>query len=112
MAISQEAQTLCDIIKSLVTGGRVNYNNLPMLVAKAMEVAQQMSHLSGEEKKDAVVKGICMAIDASDMAGPFEGVLLELVPVLYDTIIEVDKGKIRINKKLRGGVLSGCCRCF
>lgn len=111
--VQSSAAILCDAITSVLKsdGEKVCFSNLPKLVASAMEVAQNMGDLSGPEKKEAVTKAICMAIDRSDVAGPFEGAVLELVPRLCDTLIEVDKGRLVINKKLRSSIVARFCQC-
>lgn len=112
--VQEAARTLADIVSSMLKSKKekLGFSNIPGLVTRAMEVAQQMSELSGEEKKEAVTKAICLAIDRSDAAGPLEGAVLELVPKLCDAVIEVDKGKLVINKKLRSSIISrfGCCK--
>lgn len=108
--LSYAARTLAGLIEGRLQGEKLNYENLAHNVAKSMEIAQHMSHLSGEQKKQAVTKAICLAIDRSDVAGPFEGVVLEIVPKLCDTIIEVDKGRLVINKRLRNRLFKfNCC---
>lgn len=106
--INTAAQRMTDLVKVNLKGKKFSYEDIPQNVAKCMEIAQSMSHLSGEEKQAAVTKAIQMAIDNSDVAGPLEGVIIEMVPFLIDAILDVDKGKLVINKRLR----SSFCACF
>lgn len=109
--INEAATTIAAIITGRLNGQKMTFENLPFNVAKSMETAQHMSHFNGHQKKEVVTKAICMAIDSSDVAGPFEGIVLEIVPMMCDTIIDVDKGAIVINKKLRNKIVSlmTCC---
>lgn len=106
--INAAAQRMCDMVRTNLNGKKFSYEDIPKNVAQCMELAQAMSHLSGEEKQAAVTKAIQMAIDDSDVAGPLEGVIIEMVPTLIDAILDVDKGKLVINKRLRNSF----CACF
>lgn len=106
--INAAAQRMTDLVNASLDGKKFSYEDIPQNVAKCMGIAQAMSHLSGEEKQASVTKAIQMAIDDSDVAGPLEGVIIEMVPTLIDAILDVDKGKLVINKRLRNSF----CACF
>jgi hypothetical protein len=94
-----ETNALVDFIRNYLTT-RMTFEDIPNLVVQTMRLAQKMTHLTGIEKRTAVTKAIVMCIDRSDIAGPFEGIILQLVPKLCDAFIKVDKGKLVINKKI------------
>lgn len=96
-----ETNVLVDFIKSKQKN-KITLENLPSLVLETMVIAQKMRHLKGKEKKKLVTKAITLCIDRADIAGPFEGIVLQLVPKLCDTLIDVDKGKLVINPKIVG----------
>jgi hypothetical protein len=98
-SISIETDALVDFIRRYLDR-RMDLENIPELVIQTMRIAQKMTHLTGIQKKTAVTKAIVLCIDRSDVAGPFEGILLQLVPKLCDAFIKVDKGQLVINKKL------------
>ena len=105
--VNAAAQRMTDLVRTNLNGKKFSYEDIPRNVALCMEIAQAMSHLSGEEKQAAVTKAIQMGIDESDVAGPLEGVIIEIVPTLIDAILDVDKGKLVINKRLRNRF--SCC---
>lgn len=96
-----ETNVLIDFIKSKQKN-KITLQDLPRLVLETMIIAQKMRHLKGKEKKKLVTKAITLCIDRSDIAGPFEGIVLQIVPKLCDTLIDVDKGRLVINQKFSG----------
>lgn len=103
--IRRASEVLYDQAQALHHGS-LTYAMVPEVVTKFMEIAQSMSHLTGEEKKRVVVGSIKMCIDDS-FDGHMEAILLQLVPSLVDSIIDVDRGHIVIDKRLRSSFL--CC---
>lgn len=100
--------TLSESIRVMLGEDGLNAENLTRIVTHIMKVASTMKGLKGEEKKKAVTMAVSQCIDVSDMAGPFEGLVLALVPALCDTLIDVEKGKLKINKRPCGGLF----QCF
>lgn len=99
--VQRAAERMTDLVKKNLQGKKFDYEDIPRNVIECMEIAQEMCHLSGEEKQEAVTKAIQMAIDETDCAGPLEGVIIQMVPRLIDAILDVDKGKLVINKNVR-----------
>ena len=77
----------------------ITYENAPDVVMQLMELVQAMRHLRGEEKKQAVLGAVKLAIDAN-----FDGVadvLMKIIPSMIDRIIDVDNGEIVIDPRIR-----------
>ena len=102
-SVRAAAEQLVKLV-SVERGQKLSYKDIPRNVTKCMAAAQAMSELTGKEKQAAVTKAIQMAVDRSDVAGPLEGVVLEMVPVLIDAVVDVDKGRLVISKRTQ--------RCF
>lgn len=78
----------------------ITYENAPDVVMQLMELVQAMRHLRGEEKKQAVLGAVKLAIDAN-FDGVAEDVLMKIIPSMIDRIIDVDNGKIVIDPRIR-----------
>jgi hypothetical protein len=91
----------------------INYNikidslaDIPPLLISLMQRVEQLKtlQLTGEEKKMTVISVIQSQI-SDDLS-----VISDLVPLLIDTIISVDRGQLKINRmKGLGGLFSSCC---
>lgn len=91
-----------DIVRELVSElkkdkPKISYGNIPKLVIQAMTAVENYKALSGEEKKDLVVKTITLLIDESDLMDGF----LPIIPALIENFLEVNNGEVVIKKKNR-----------
>lgn len=102
------AEILAPLVTEVLGGKLTDVSEIPDVLQICMQAAGDMKDLSGQEKKEAVVRALQMGIDASDIAGPLEGVVLGLVPSLCDLIVDVENGQVVINKRLK----AGCCSLF
>ena len=67
-----------------------------------MSIAEDMPELlNGEEKKDYVMKELRTILKWDD------SVIDEIILLLIDTLIQVDKGKLTFNKKVKKSLF--CC---
>ena len=89
----------------------LNPTTIVAAVKEGMLLAGLVSGLNGAQKKEVVVRVLRLCIDRSDAAGPFEGVVLALVPQLCDALIEVNNGELRFNQRTRARV-TGCFSCL
>jgi hypothetical protein len=76
-------------------------DKIPTIIIHSMEIVEKFSNLVGYQKKELVVNVVTKVLDESDIAGDFEPLILQMVPVLIDQFVEVDQGKLKINTKLR-----------
>jgi hypothetical protein len=72
--------------------------SLSRAVLIAMQVVEKQRRLSGQEKKELVIHLIVGLIDESDVAGPFESMVLDVVPQLCDVLIVADKSGIHLRR--------------
>jgi len=67
-----------------------------------MSIAEDMPELlNGEEKKDYVMKELKKVLKWDD------SVIDEIILLVIDTLIEVDKGKLKFNQKVKKSLF--CC---
>ena len=73
-------------------------------VVELMLQAQTIDELDGEAKKIFVMKAVREILEYPDN---IEDIIIEFI----DIIIEVDKGKIKINDNVKKSILSPCFIC-
>ena len=77
-------------------------NNLMSILPQLMRHVKKYKSLSGIEKRAMVISMLKHIIDITDGPGNddlWDPILKRLVPSIIDTLVEVDKGKLRINRK-------------
>lgn len=75
---------------------------IPGLVIKTMEIVEQIKGLTGQEKKDLVIKVVERVVDESDISGSLEPLILPMIPTMIDELVMVSDGKMKINERLTG----------
>ncbi len=76
-------------------------NNLMSILPQLMRHVKKYKSLSGFEKRTMVISMLKHIIDITDGPGNddlWDPILKKLVPSIIDTLVEVDKGNLRINR--------------
>ena len=76
-------------------------NNLMSILPQLMKHVKKYKSLSGLEKRSMVISMLKHIIDITDGPGNdalWDPILKNLVPSIIDTLVEVDKGNLRINR--------------
>lgn len=79
-------------------------SKFPYLVRKVIEIVDKTENLSGEEKKELVIKIVTALIDKTDIMDS----MLPMVPMMIDQFFEVNNGKLELSKKVK----NNCSCCF
>ena len=103
----QPSERAKEILEKIEARGGIDTDNLPEIVIQLMRACESYKDMTGPEKKEVVTRACVLLIDASDVCGPFEGIVLSLVPMLCDAFIEVEKGKLRVR---RPPIFNICCK--
>ena len=72
------------------------------IVPKLIVHVEKYKNLSGSDKKDLVIEILKLIIDKTDLPGDdtiIDPLLKQFIPTIIDTLIDVDKRKIKLNKK-------------
>ena len=80
----------------------INLDNLMGATMKLLEEITDIYFLNAEEKKEFICDVLCYVIDNTD-AGALESldeIIKKLIPTIIDNLILVEKGELKINKKL------------
>ena len=76
-------------------------NNLMSILPQLMKHVKKYKSLTGLEKRTMVISMLKHIIDITDGPGNdelWDPILKKLVPSIIDTLVEVDKGNLRINR--------------
>lgn len=87
---------------------KITFENLPDVLIECMKFVSDSRELSGPEKKRVVIATVVDLVDASDLAGSLEPVVLHMLPHMIDKLIAVEKKQISINPSVYKG-LTACC---
>ena len=113
---SIESKALVEAIAPLVEDFKIE--SIMKVVPKIIKHVQKYKSLSGLEKKVMVVSMLSHIVDITDGPGDddlWDPIIKRLIPSVIDTIVLVDKGKLKLNTK-KGGLLKlvsklfSCCR--
>jgi len=88
-------------IKSKKRAAELLISNTIRFMSIAEDMHSNGELLSGEEKKDYVMKELRRVLKWDD------SVIDEIILLLIDTLIQVDKGKLTFNKKVKKSLF--CC---
>lgn len=107
-----ELEQLSKKIKEAFPDG-VSFSNITDVVIDGMSMVGQIQNMAGESKKQLVIDMIIYLINNTD-SGPFEvfePLVLNVVPNIIDSLIDVEKGKLRFNNKIKKGIIKmfTCC---
>ena len=101
-------------LKNLILHGfpaGVDHNNLmEVLIYCIKHLASINKNLTGQQKKKLIIDSILLVIDETDSSSleQFEPLIKIMIPNVIDNLIDVEKGKIILNKKIK----HLCCGCF
>ena len=94
-----ESKALVDAIAPALEDFSIN--NLMSILPQLMKHVKKYKSLSGIEKRTMVISMLKHIIDITDGPGNddlWDPILKRLVPSIIDTLVEVDKGNLRINR--------------
>lgn len=104
--IMVDVDKVIEQFKSKWTLGDISMDNIVPAVASIMSIVGEYKELSGRNKKFAtfqIIKSMLPEDDQLDM------LLNNVIPTLIDNLIDVEKGKIVFNKKVKSGFF-GCLK--
>lgn len=107
-----ECQINVLVIKKIISRfGAVTLQNLMPLVIELMQIVSRIPHMMGAQKKELVIDTLKYIVDETDAGSweRFDSIIKELIPVVIDNVIEIQKGKLVVSKKL---ITPGCFPCL
>lgn len=86
----------------------IDHGNVMDVVMKCVRfLAKTKKNLTGQQKKKLIVDSLLLVLDETDagILENFESLIKDMIPTVVDSLIDVEKGKIKLNK----GIRSKCC---
>jgi hypothetical protein len=113
--VSAETIKLKEVIMETFPHG-FDHDNLMEAVIRAMRhLARKHRRLTGQQKKKLIVDALLLVLDETNSGAleVFEPLVKSMIPTVVDNLIDVEKGKIKLNKKGRSclSMLCGCGVC-
>ena len=108
--VSTAVQNLVSTLKEKYPNGFEFDNVLEVTIAAMRHLAIFNKEMNGRQKKKMVVDALILLLDETDSGEyeKYEHILKYMLPTLIDGLIDVEKGKLSINKRLKKGCLM-CC---
>ena len=86
----------------------VDHGNTMEVVIKCVRfLAESKRKLTGQQKKKLIIDALLIVLDETDsgVLESFEPIVKVMIPTVVDNLIDVEKGKIKLNK----GAVKRCC---
>ena len=100
MELSIEEKEFEAIVKNIrSTYNELTVQNLMNVVIMCMVTLEKYKNLDGQQKKQTVIDILIFIVDQTHKNDEFDVIIKALIPTVIDTVIEADKGKLRIKKK-------------
>ena len=106
---SKTAEELKDYLLTKYPNG-FSLDNIIDVVVECIQYLALYRKMSGHQKRNAITEAIILVFDETDAGDyeTFEPIIKAIVPATVNTLIDVEKKKIKLNKK----VCRLCCCCF
>ena len=100
MELAMEEKEFEAIVKNIrSTYNELTVQNLMNVVIMCMVTLEKYKNLDGQQKKQTVIDILIFIVDQTHKNDEFDVIIKALIPTVIDTVIEADKGKLRIKKK-------------
>ena len=109
--VSAETMKLKEVIMQTFPHG-FDHDNLMEAVVRAMRhLARKHRRLTGQQKKKLIVDALLLVLDETNSGAleVFEPLIKTMIPTVVDNLVDVEKGKIKLNKKGRSCLSMLCC---
>ena len=112
LKFSVEVEELKDFLKENFPNG-IDYDSIVDIVVRAMQHLSRKRKMTGRQKKQTVSQALILLIDETDTGSLqyFDAIVKAVVPNIVDNFIDVEKGKIKLNKRSSCLTRYLCC-CF
>ena len=82
-------------------------NTMEAVISCVRFLAESKRRLTGQQKKKLIIDALLLVLDETDsgILESFEPLIKVMIPTVVDNLIDVEKGKIKLNK----GIRKRCC---
>lgn len=82
-------------------------SDFPKIIRLAMELVEKQHDMKGPEKRQLVIDVVTFIVDKSDVCD----VLLPMIPSIIDEFIDINDGKMEVDKKFKGSFFEKVFKC-
>ena len=85
--------------------------NILELVVDAMQFLNKMVRMSGHQKRQCIIDALLLLLDETNSGELefYEPIIKSMIPSTVNTLIDVEKKKIKLNKRIKKCI--GCMGC-
>ena len=101
-----ECKALVEVISPIVEEFKIE--NIMKVLPKIVKHVQKYKSLSGLEKKNMIIAMLKHIVDITDGPGDddlWDPILKRLIPSVVDTLVQIDKGKLKLNTNTKKGFI-------
>ena len=82
-------------------------NTMEAVISCVRFLAESKRRMTGQQKKKLIIDALLLVLDETDsgILESFEPLIKVMIPTVVDNLIDVEKGKIKLNK----GIRKRCC---
>lgn len=98
--VSKHAEELKNYLESKYPNG-FNLENMLEVVIECIQYLSTVRKLSGQQKRQVIIDAILLLLDETNSGEleVYEPIIKSMIPATINTLIDVEKKKIRLNKK-------------
>ena len=84
--------------------------NILDLVIQSVQYLNKLRNMSGNQKRQCIIDALLLLLDETNSGELefYEPIIKSMIPSTVNTLIDVEKKKIKLNKRIKRGCL-GCC---
>jgi len=99
--VSKHAEELKNFLQSKYPNG-FNLENMLEVVVECIQYLSTVRKLSGQQKRQVIIDAILLLLDETNNSEleVYEPIIKSMIPATINTLIDVEKKKIMLNKKL------------
>lgn len=101
-----ESKALVETITPIIEDFKIE--NVMSVLPQIIKHVQKYNSLTGLEKKNMIISMLKHIVDITDGPGNddlWDPIIKRLIPGIIDTLVEIDKGKLKLNTKTKKGFL-------
>ena len=101
-----ESKALVETITPIIEDFKIE--NIMSVLPQIIKHVQKYNSLTGLEKKNMIISMLKHIVDITDGPGNddlWDPIIKRLIPGIIDTLVEIDKGKLKLNTKTKKGFL-------
>ena len=101
-----ESKALVETITPIIEDFKIE--NVMSVLPQIIKHVQKYNSLTGLEKKNMIISMLKHIVDITDGPGNddlWDPIIKRLIPGIIDTLVEIDKGKLKLNTKTKKGLL-------